>query len=107
MQAPVALVPPPTAVLIANNLMALGGLQAIHEAGLGIPEQISLIGFDDMDWAPWLQPPLSVVARPACEMGERAAAVLRARIREPGLPAQHILLETGLILCASCRSPGT
>lgn len=104
MQALLGLDPPPTAVLIANNLMTLGGLQAIHQAGLNIPGQISLIGFDDMDWAPSLQPPLSVVAQPAYEMGERAAAALLARIREPGRPVQHVLLETQLILRASCRS---
>jgi len=95
---------PPSAVLIANNLMTLGGLKAIHESGLRIPEQISLIGFDDMDWAASLQPPLSVIAQPAFEMGERAASALLERIREPGLPSRKFLLQTELILRASCRS---
>jgi DNA-binding LacI/PurR family transcriptional regulator len=96
--------PPPTAVLIANNMMTLGGLKAIHESGVKIPEQISLIGFDDMDWAESLQPPLSVVAQPAYEMGEKAAAVLLERIREPEKPARQILLNTELIIRTSCRS---
>jgi DNA-binding LacI/PurR family transcriptional regulator len=96
---------PPTAVLIANNLMTLGGLKAIHESGKKIPEQISLIGFDDMDWAPSLQPPLSVVAQPAYEMGEQAAAALFERIRQPELPPRKILLKTELILRASCQKP--
>jgi DNA-binding LacI/PurR family transcriptional regulator len=99
-----ALKQPPTAVLIANNLMTLGGLKAIHESGVKIPEQISLIGFDDMDWAPSLQPPLSVVAQPAYEMGEKAAIALLERIREPGLPPRKILLKTELIMRESCCS---
>jgi DNA-binding LacI/PurR family transcriptional regulator len=99
-----ALEMPPTAVLIANNLMTLGGLKAIHESGVKIPQQISLIGFDDMDWAPSLQPPLSVVAQPAYEMGEKAATVLLERIRQPGLPRRQILLKTELIMRESCCS---
>jgi LacI family transcriptional regulator len=94
----------PTAVLIANNLMTLGGLQAIHERNIRIPEQISLIGFDDMDWAPSLDPPLSVVAQPAFEMGEMAATVLMKRIKQPDLPPQQIILKTKLIIRASCKS---
>jgi DNA-binding LacI/PurR family transcriptional regulator len=94
----------PTAVLIANNLMTLGGLQAIHERKIMIPGQISLIGFDDMDWAPSLDPPLSVVAQPAYEMGEMAATVLLKRIKQPDLPPQQITLKTELIIRASCQS---
>jgi DNA-binding LacI/PurR family transcriptional regulator len=105
MQALLALPEPPTAVLIANNLMTLGGLQAIHESGIKIPMEISLIGFDDMDWAPSLQPPLSVVAQPAFEMGERAALALLERIHDPTLPPRHIQLQTHLILRASCQPP--
>jgi len=95
---------PPTAVLIANNLMTLGGLKAIHELGIKIPQQISLIGFDDMDWAPSLQPPLSVIAQPAYQMGEKAATLLLSRINAPGRPAKCIQLKTELILRASCRN---
>jgi LacI family transcriptional regulator/LacI family repressor for deo operon, udp, cdd, tsx, nupC, and nupG len=98
-----ALAEPPTAILIANNLMTLGGLQAIHETGFEIPERISIIGFDDMDWATSLRPPLTVVAQPAYEMGETAAAALLARIRNPERPHQVSVLDTHLIIRASCR----
>jgi DNA-binding LacI/PurR family transcriptional regulator len=94
---------PPTAILIANNLMTLGGLQAIHESGLDIPEQISLVGFDDMDWASSLRPPLTCVAQPAYEMGETAAKILLERIHQPELPNQTILLDTKLVVRASCK----
>jgi LacI family transcriptional regulator len=94
---------PPTAILIANNLMTLGGLQAIHESGLAIPEQVSLVGFDDMDWAASLRPPLTCVAQPAYEMGETAAVILLERIRQPEQPHQTLVLDTHLIVRASCR----
>jgi DNA-binding LacI/PurR family transcriptional regulator len=97
-----ALADPPTALLIANNLMTLGGLQAIHECGLEIPQQISLVGFDDMDWAASLRPPLTVVAQPAYEMGETAATILLERIQNPAQTPQERLLETRLIIRDSC-----
>jgi LacI family transcriptional regulator len=96
---------PPTAILIANNLMTLGGLQAIHELGLEIPEHVSLVGFDDMDWAASLRPALTCVAQPAYEMGETAASLLRERIRNPEQPARKVVLDTRLIVRASCRNP--
>lgn len=94
---------PPTALLIANNLMTLGGLQAIHESGLEIPGQVSLVGFDDMDWAPSLRPPLTVVAQPAYEMGETAASILLDCIHTPERSHQTVILDTRLIVRASCR----
>lgn len=98
-----ALEDPPSAILIANNLMTLGGLQAIHEQGYKIPEQISVVGFDDMDWASSLRPPLTVVAQPAYEMGEKAAAILLERIRSSGMAHQTVVLKTELVIRASCR----
>lgn len=102
-----ALGEPPTAVLIANNMMTLGGLQAIHEAGLEIPDQISILGFDDIDWAPSLRPPLTVVAQPAYLMGETAASTLLARISAPEQPHRVTVLDTHLIIRASCRNLNT
>lgn len=93
---------PPSAILIANNLMTLGGLQAIHEQGLEIPDHISVVGFDDMDWAPSLRPPLTVVSQPAFEMGELAAAILLDRICNSEQPHQVRILDTRLIVRSSC-----
>lgn len=104
MKALLALPQPPSAVLIANNLMTLGGLKAIHEIGIKIPDQLSLIGFDDMDWATSLQPPLSVVAQPAFEMGVQAAQALLERIAEPGISPKNIQLQTKLIFRESVKA---
>jgi DNA-binding LacI/PurR family transcriptional regulator len=97
---------PPTAVLVANNLMTLGALQMIHERGLSIPGEIALIGFDDMPWAASLRPPLTVVAQPVFEMGAAAARLLLARIENYNAPVQNLVFETQLIIRASCSCQG-
>jgi LacI family transcriptional regulator len=92
---------PPTAVVSSNNLMTLGALQAIHERCIKIPDDIAIIGFDDMTWAPSLQPPLTVVAQPTYEIGRQAAYFLLERFENPGIPTRNLVLETQLILRAS------
>ncbi|MCX6552697.1 MAG: LacI family DNA-binding transcriptional regulator [Acidobacteria bacterium] len=96
---------PPTAVFVANNLMALGALRAIHEAGRRIPLDIAVVSFDDMPWATSLNPPLSSVAQPAWEIGEAAGELLLARIAEPDRPVRHVVLETQLMVRASSGGP--
>jgi LacI family transcriptional regulator len=104
MQALLDLPEPPTAVLVANNLMTLGALQAIHERNLVIPDQIAVVGFDDMPWATSLQPPLTAVAQPTYELGIAAAQLLLDRLREPDRPFRHVVLETQLMIRASSGS---
>jgi LacI family transcriptional regulator len=94
---------PPSAVLVSNNLMTLGALQMIHERNLNIPDQISIIGFDDIAWASSLRPPLTVIAQPVSEMGIAAANLLLERIQKPESPVRHMTFETELIIRASCR----
>ncbi len=103
--------PHPRAVLIANNLMTLGALQAIHAAGLRIPGDVAVIGFDDMPWAATLLPPLTAVAQPAEELGRTAGRLLLDRIQDPGRMIRQVVLPTQLIIRASCgatvkRKPG-
>jgi LacI family transcriptional regulator len=93
---------PPRAVFVANNLMALGALQAIHERGLDIPGDIAVVGFDDMPWAASLRPPLTAVAQPAGEIGRVAAQLLLERLHASHAPARQIVLRTQLIVRASC-----
>jgi DNA-binding LacI/PurR family transcriptional regulator len=93
----------PTAVFAASNLLTLGALQAIHEADLDIPEQIAILGFDDMPWAMSLRPALTTVAQPALEVGRTAAELLLARIQKPDQPRKQVVLETQLIVRASCE----
>lgn len=92
----------PSAVLVSNNLMTLGALQMIQERGLNIPDEISLIGFDDMAWAPSLRPPLTVIAQPVYEMGTTAARLLLDRIDHPENPIRRITFDGRLIIRSSC-----
>ena len=94
----------PTAVFIASNLMTLGALQAIHEADLRIPEDLALVGFDDMPWAVSLRPPLTTVAQPIRELGETSATLLLERIQNPQRPRRNVVLHTRLIVRSSCGS---
>jgi DNA-binding LacI/PurR family transcriptional regulator len=95
---------PPSAVFVANNLMTLGALRAIHERSLRIPADVALVSFDDMPWAASLQPPLTAVAQPTYELGATAARLLLDRMREPDLPRRRVVLPAELIVRASCGS---
>jgi LacI family transcriptional regulator len=92
----------PTALFIANNLMTIGALNAIHEASCRIPDDIAVIGFDDLPWAISLNPPLSTVAQPTFDIGVQAAELLLDHIANPERPAHMVVLDTQLIVRASC-----
>lgn len=102
MRALLALPRRPTAVFAANNQMALGAFRALHEAGVRIPEEVALVGFDDMPWATSLNPPLTVVRQPSQEIGAAAADLLLDRIAQPDRSIRHVILETRLVVRASC-----
>lgn len=93
---------PPTAIFVANNLMTLGALALIHERGLRIPEDIAVVGFDDLPWASCLSPPLTVVAQPTYELGRCATDRLIERISNPDQPVGTIRLEPKFIIRQSC-----
>ena len=92
---------PPTAVVVLNNLMTLGALQSIQEHHRSVPDDIALLGFDDMPWAACLQPPLTVVAQPTYTLGETAAMLLVDRIQNPLRPIRKVMLEASLVVRAS------
>jgi LacI family transcriptional regulator len=96
----------PTALFVTNNLMTTGALRAIHALNLRVPDDLSLIGFDDMDWYPVADPPVTTVAQPAYEIGAHAAQRLLLRIRSMRpLKPQTILLPTELIVRGSTAPP--
>lgn len=96
---------PPTAIFSANNTMSLGVLQAIHERGQRAPDDVSVVGFDDMPWQVATQPPLTCVAQPTYDIGATAARLLIARIADPNRPVRRIVLETTLIVRGSSGPP--
>ena len=93
---------PPRAVLVGNNLMALGALQAVHKRNIRIPEEIAIVGFDDMPWASSLRPPLTVIAQPIEELGRIAAQMLLDRLNDRNRPVRQVILPPQLIVRASC-----
>jgi LacI family transcriptional regulator len=92
----------PTAVFVANNLMTLGAFRGLHEAGIRIPDEVAVVGFDDMPWATSLNPPLTAVSQPSQEIGSAAADLLLDRIARPDRAARHVILKTTLVVRASC-----
>lgn len=95
----------PTALLTTDETMTLGALEAILDAGLRVPEDISLVAFDDPSWTTLLRPPLTVIAQPVNELGAAAARRLLARIAGDERPAEVIVLETTFIMRGSTAPP--
>jgi DNA-binding LacI/PurR family transcriptional regulator len=95
----------PRAVVIANNLMTLGALQAIRERGTRVPDELALVCFDDMPWAASFSPPLTAVAQPTEELGRTAAQLLLERLRDPNRLVRRVVLPTQLMVRASCGAP--
>ncbi len=97
---------PVTAIFSVNNLMTIGALRALHHVGVRVPDELSVIGFDDLELGELLSPPLSVIARPAVEQGVLAMRLLRNRIQGNWTEErQHIVLDTHLTARSSCAPP--
>lgn len=98
---------PPTAIFTGNNLMTLGALKALHDMRVDIPGQVSLIGFDDLDTGPLLDPPLTVIDRPMAEQGVLAMRLLLRRFdaRYAADTPRHIIMDTKLVQRASTAPP--
>jgi DNA-binding LacI/PurR family transcriptional regulator len=95
------LIPRPTAIFAGNDMIALGVLRAIRETGLSCPEDISVMGFDDLDLAEATHPPLSSVSQSGYQLGTTAAHILIERLHGDKSPAKHIVLPTTLSLRGS------
>lgn len=98
---------PPTAVVAGNDGEALGVYQAAAEAGLRIPEDLSVVGYDDLPMAEWNIPPLTTVRQPLREMASAAADMLLALARGEALPRQRVELATELIVRGSTAPPAS
>ncbi len=96
----------PTAVLACNDLMAMGVLRAAAEAGLRVPADLSVIGYDNIPFAQWLTPSLSSINQPKESLGELAVQTLLERIHDPAQPGRSLLLEPNLVARESTAAPG-
>ncbi|AEF21711.1 MULTISPECIES: LacI family DNA-binding transcriptional regulator [Pseudomonas] len=96
----------PTAIFAGNDMIALGVLRAAAERGLQVPQQLSVVGFDDIEVSRYLHPALTTVGQRIGQLGEQAAERLLARIRKPGLVAEQRLIEPTLMLRESTAAIG-
>jgi DNA-binding LacI/PurR family transcriptional regulator len=97
-QALLALNPRPTAMVASNDLMAFGALRAARERGLNIGSDISITGFDDIEMAATVTPPLTTVRQPTARIGEMAVDLLDKHLRGEKIDEQHVQLDTELIV---------
>lgn len=92
----------PTAIFSTNNLMTLGCYEEMYEQNIQIPEDIAIIGFDDMPWAVALNPPLTAVRQPSYELGQSAAELLLKRLNSTNGNTMHLVLDPKLVVRKSC-----
>lgn len=93
---------PPSALFACNNLMLIGAIETIFARKLKIPQQVALIGYDDLPLAPVFDPPLTVVQQPAYEVGRQAAELLFRRLDHPQSETANVQLLPELVVRGSC-----
>jgi LacI family transcriptional regulator len=98
---------PPTAIFAGSDQQAFGVYEAARQHGLRIPEDLSVVGFDDLPVARWASPPLTTVRQPLAEMGSAAAQMLGELIEGQPLRSNRVELSTELIVRESTAPPAT
>ncbi len=96
---------PPTAIFAGNDAQAAGVYRALYERDIKIPTQVSVIGFDDVMYAPQMSPPLTTIRQPLAEIGRLAATLLLGMIEGEAMTMQHVELSTSLVIRESCAPP--
>jgi LacI family transcriptional regulator len=94
----------PDAVFAASDIMAFGALRALREAGLSVPHDVAVVGFDDLPAAAHSDPPLTTIRQPILRTGIEAVEILVDILKNGPEPARHITLTTNLIIRSSCGS---
>jgi LacI family transcriptional regulator len=98
---------PPTAIFAGNDAQAAGVYQVLYERGIRVPEQVSVIGFDDVMYTAQMSPPLTTVHQPLVEIGKMAVNMLLRLIAGQNLESNHVELSTSLVVRKSCAPPRT
>ena len=98
---------PPTAIFAGSDQQALGVYEAARQRGLRVPEELSVVGFDDLPAARWVSPPLTTVRQPLADMGRVAAEMLGDLISGTPLRSQRVELSTDLVIRDSTARPST
>jgi DNA-binding LacI/PurR family transcriptional regulator len=106
-----ALPEPPTAVFAGNDYQAIGAMRAIKEANKKVPDEVAIIGFDDLKFSSLIEVPLTTVRQPKYEIGQAALRILLEKMKHHEStgkvgPYRHEVLNTELVLRASCGTSG-
>ena len=91
----------PSAVFVCNDLMAIGALRAAHESGVRVPDELSIVGFDDIELSAYMSPPLTTVAQPKERIGALAVDMLLERVSGKRRDALKVVLQPELRVRAS------
>jgi LacI family transcriptional regulator len=102
MRALLALEEPPTAVFAAADMMAIGAMRAVQAAGLRVPDDVAIVGFDDIQIAPLINPPLTTIRQDKIGLGLAAARALVEQIENPDITPPVLTLPVELLVRASC-----
>lgn len=93
---------PPSAVFAASDLMAVGAMAAARACGLAVPDELALVGFDDIQMAALVQPPLTTIRQDKLALGQRAAEALIEMIEDPTAAPPRVTVPVELVVRASC-----
>jgi LacI family transcriptional regulator len=95
----------PTAIFASNDMSAFGAIEAVRNHGLRIPEDVSVLGFDDIPQAAHAHPGLTTIRQPLEQMGQLATRMLLKKIENPDFSGERIELQTTLVIRESCQPP--
>ena len=96
---------PPTAIVAPNDMAAIGAITKLKELGRRVPEDVAVVGYDNIAIAEWYDPALTTVDQPHYQMGQRAMQAMLKRLENPSDPAEVIKFETSLIIRRSSGAP--
>ncbi len=95
----------PTALFTADGLMSRGAIDTITELGIAIPDRLSMIGFDDLDWMGFLKPGINAIAQPLAEIGQSTARLMLDSLAGGEPPRDHLVLQSTLVWRGSVAAP--
>jgi DNA-binding LacI/PurR family transcriptional regulator len=96
---------PPTAIVAANDLVAIGAISAVKQLGKKVPDDVSVVGFDNIQMSGLVDPPLTTISQPTYEMGKRAMEAILERVDDPRSAGKIIYFDTQLIVRGSTATP--